>query len=166
MVIIANESISMEHMEPQFNVLWLNPNNSDSFPAGLAEALTIRGYPRMFHEKQGEPIQVRLRRQMQADALEPLNRLEKPVTSTQIESFSAEQIEEVVQFLRLQVRLFCATFSKSASHQKYLQAQDRLHLVLSYLRDNYIYCFWCGLQYETEETMRDQCPGPDEESHD
>ncbi|KAF9469065.1 hypothetical protein BDZ94DRAFT_1286943 [Collybia nuda] len=129
-----------------FNVLWLNPNNTDTFPAGLTDALAKHGHLRLFHDKPGETVQARLRRQMQEDALEALDGLQRlPVTTP--ETFSPEQIEEVVQFLRL-------------------QAQDRLHLVLSYLRDSYTYCFWCGVQYENEEMMEGQCPGPDEESHD
>lgn len=93
----------------QFNVLWLNSNNPDSFPDGLTEALAMRGHSRVFHEKQGESIQVRLRRQIQADALEPLDGLERPpATTTPLETFSSEQVEEVIQFLRLQVRLCCS----------------------------------------------------------
>jgi len=111
----------------------------------LADALTLHGHPKIFRESQGETIQVRLRRQMQEDALEPLDN--SGTSAAPIETFSPEVLEESIQFLRL-------------------QAQDRLHLVLSYLRDKYAYCFWCGVQYEDDETMEQQCPGPDEDSHD
>ncbi|KAF5388203.1 hypothetical protein D9615_000228 [Tricholomella constricta] len=131
-----------------FHVLWLNPNISDSFPAGLLEALTLRGAAGLPHEYHGEPIQVRLRRQMQADALRPVDDSEGTTKdSALVEMFPSEVIEEAIQFLRL-------------------QAQDRLYLVLAYLRDNYAYCFWCGMQYDDEQAMENQCPGPDEESHD
>ena len=46
------------------------------------------------------------------------------------------------------------------------QAQDRLTLVLDYLRRKYAYCFWCGTQYEDAEDMENSCPGPDEDAHD
>ena len=46
------------------------------------------------------------------------------------------------------------------------QAKDRLELVLDYLRRRYAYCFWCGTQYNDEDDMATNCPGPDEESHD
>jgi Domain of unknown function (DUF4187) len=99
---------------------------------------------------------------MQEDALEPLEDSEtKPVS---IETFSPEVVEESIQFLRLQVRLVHSLSDKLSYTD--LQAQDRLQLVLSYLRDKYAYCFWCGVQYENDETMENQCPGPDEDSHD
>ena len=47
-----------------------------------------------------------------------------------------------------------------------VQAQDRLELVLDYLRNKYAYCFWCGTQYDDQEDMENSCPGTDEESHD
>ena len=47
-----------------------------------------------------------------------------------------------------------------------LQAQDRLTLVLDYLRRKYAYCFWCGTQYEDAEDMENNCPGPDEDAND
>lgn len=134
-----------EQTGKSFNVLWLNVNSPTSFPAGLADALTLRGHPKIFHESPGETIQARLRRQMQEDALESLR--DSETKAIFLETFSSEVVEESIQFLRLQV-------------------QDRLHLVLSYLRDKYAYCFWCGVQYENDETMEDQCPGPDEGSHD
>jgi len=55
-------------------------------------------------------------------------------------------IEEAVHFLRL-------------------NAQDRLRLVLTHLRDK-LYCFWCGTQYEDTTEMNEQCPGLEEEDHD
>ncbi|KAG5637053.1 hypothetical protein H0H81_005965 [Sphagnurus paluster] len=121
--------------------------NADSFPPSLLETLTMRGAVGLPHEYHGEPIQVRLRRQMRADALQPLENSERENESALAETFSPELIDEASQFLRL-------------------QAQDRLRLVLAYLRDNYGYCFWCGMQFEDEEGMENQCPGPDEESHD
>ncbi|KAG5648662.1 hypothetical protein DXG03_000008 [Asterophora parasitica] len=131
-----------------FHILWLNPNNPNSFPPGLLDALTMHGATGLPREYHGEPIQVRLRQQMQADALRPLDDTEDSAKDSALfETFSSEVIEEAIQFLRL-------------------QAQDRLSLVLAYLRDNYAYCFWCGVQYDDEEAMEDHCPGPDEESHD
>ncbi|GLB33627.1 putative DUF4187 containing protein [Lyophyllum shimeji] len=135
-----------EQAGKQFHVLWLNPNNPDSFPAGLLDALAIHGAPRLPHENHDEPIEVRLRKQMQADALRPFEDSETKDVAI-VETFPPEILEEAIQFLRL-------------------QAQDRLHLVLAYLRDEYAYCFWCGLQYDDQEAMKTQCPGPSEESHD
>lgn len=46
------------------------------------------------------------------------------------------------------------------------QPRDRLNLVLAYLRDKHVYCFWCGIQYQDEQDMKQQCPGSEEEDHD
>jgi hypothetical protein len=124
----------------------------------------LRRHPKIFHDSPCETIQVRLRRQMQEDTLEPLDGSETKVVS--LETFHPEVVEESIQFLRLQVRWSsCIMIWTKLSYMR-LQSQDRLHLVLSYLRDKYAYCFWCGVQYENDEMMEDQCPGPDEDSHD
>ncbi|KAJ6516048.1 hypothetical protein C8R45DRAFT_1049510 [Mycena sanguinolenta] len=142
-----------------FNVLWLNPNNQDSFPAGLLDALNIRTTveisPPLSKQRDRDStvgIEARLRRQMAADSLQPLgaplddDNIKASVLPTSNE-FSSEILEESTHFLRL-------------------HAPDRLQLVLSYLRDTYSYCFWCGTQYESAEEMASQCPGEDEDSHD
>ncbi|KAJ7368146.1 hypothetical protein DFH08DRAFT_830517 [Mycena albidolilacea] len=141
-----------------FNILWLNPNNLDSFPAGLLDALNIRTTleisprPSKRDRDSTVSIEARLRRQMAADALQPIGGPDDDdakaaaVVPTSTE-FSSDVLEETAHFLRL-------------------HAPDRLKLVLSYLRDNYAYCFWCGSQYDTAEDMANECPGEDEDSHD
>ena len=47
-----------------------------------------------------------------------------------------------------------------------MQATDRLQLTLDYLRRRYAYCFWCGTEYENQEDMEQNCPGPEEDDHD
>ncbi|KAF8211287.1 hypothetical protein K438DRAFT_1807059 [Mycena galopus ATCC 62051] len=144
-----------------FNVLWLNPNNPDSFPPGLLDALNIRTTleispppSKRDHERDRDStvsIEARLRRQMAADTLQPLGALDdgdvKAAVLPTSNEFSSEVLEETTHFLRL-------------------HAPDRLELVLSYLRDNYAYCFWCGSQYESAEEMDSECPGENEDSHD
>lgn len=101
----------------------------------------------------GESVQSRLRKQMQMDSLQPLDDDEESTSEKKSsgppaeDQYGPELLEEATQFLRL-------------------QAQDQLHLVLSYLRDKHAYCFWCGVKYESEEDMQSQCPGPDEDDHD
>jgi hypothetical protein len=46
------------------------------------------------------------------------------------------------------------------------KARDRLQLLLSYLREKYTYCFWCGTQYDNKDDLDAHCPGEDEEAHD
>lgn len=99
----------------QFNVLWLNPNNHDTFPAGLIEALTLHGNVAVVSERHGDSIQSKMKQQMRADALQPLydDSLEEqgPVVPNMKSSsvapedqFTPEILEEATQFLRLQVR--------------------------------------------------------------
>ncbi|KAH9482860.1 G patch domain-containing protein 11 [Psilocybe cubensis] len=144
-----------EQMGKSFNVLWLNPNNEATFPVGLIDALAAHHTAVLVRQK-AESIQERLRKQMQADALQPIKADDDLLggSSEEMKSsgfaedqFSPELLEEATQFLRL-------------------QAQDRLHLVLSYLRDKHFYCFWCGIKFDTEEEMHNQCPGPEEDDHD
>ncbi|THV03276.1 hypothetical protein K435DRAFT_817274 [Dendrothele bispora CBS 962.96] len=149
----------------KFNVLWLNPGNPETLPPGLIDALSLHttlDFSSLNHGYRGDRedkdvVATRLRQQIKSDALQSLDDDDdelqydddndgKQNKDTAIESFSDEMLEEVTQFLRL-------------------QAQDRLSLVLSYLRDNYAYCFWCGTQYDDQEEMVNQCPGDDEELH-
>ncbi|KAF9263577.1 hypothetical protein L218DRAFT_927305 [Marasmius fiardii PR-910] len=143
----------------KFNVLWLNPGNPDSFPPVLIRSLDTRS---SFNSGQtsstraqndSDPIR-RLQKEMGSDSLSsvshdydnPLGELNQ--TETTIDSeFSQNVLDEASQFLRL-------------------QARDRLELVLTYLRDEYAYCFWCGTEYEDDEEMEEKCPGVDEDSHD
>ncbi|KAF8803703.1 RNA-binding domain-containing protein [Phlegmacium glaucopus] len=142
-----------EQMEKSFNVLWLNPNNPNTFPRGLMDALSAHNSSNIgiIPNETGESVQSRLRKQMQADALQPVDHEESTTNKKSFipaeDQYSPEVLEEATQFLRL-------------------QAQDRLYLVLSYLRDKHAYCFWCGVKYESEGEIQSQCPGPDEDDHD
>jgi len=110
-----------EQMGKSFNVLWLNPSNPNSFPPGLIDALTLHSNVAILPENQGDNIQTRLRRQMQADALQPISGndeddgeasegLSAKTQSSSVgvvqaeDQFSSEILEEATQFLRLQVR--------------------------------------------------------------
>jgi len=139
-----------------FNVLWLNPNEADSIPKGLADALLeyTQGISPVPSGRGNEAT--RLRDQMRADALQPvtsdddenaLNDHKGMDKATQQEDFPVETVEEAVYFFRLGPR-------------------DRLSLVLAYLRDKYAYCFWCGTKYEDDDDLEKHCPGPNEDDHD
>ncbi|KAI0370278.1 hypothetical protein BV20DRAFT_995525 [Pilatotrama ljubarskyi] len=142
----------------QFNVLWLNPENPETFPEGLLDALDDPALVASIQRHRADhSIEGRLRAKMQADALRPLKSslddvddegggdADKP--ELRKSPYSAEELEEALQFLRL-------------------NPQDRLTLVLDYLRRKYAYCFWCGTQYDDQEDMEKNCPGPDEDAHD
>ncbi|KAF5333499.1 hypothetical protein D9611_002327 [Ephemerocybe angulata] len=154
-----------EQAGKEFNVLWLNPNNADSFPDGLIDALMLHSnllLGLIKPPRQGDPTisthanteAQRLRLQMQADALQPLHGDEDDISGaarktavSAVDQYTSDILDEATQFLRL-------------------QAQDRLQLVLSYLREKYSYCFWCGIKYENDEDMEKECPGANEDDHD
>jgi len=149
-----------ERAGKEFNVLWLDPTNLDTFPAGLVDAVVV-----VETTSQGDArgrrglatsTDERLRAQMRADALEPLEPLDDDESLPKMKaadsdepsnSLPPERIEEATQFLRL-------------------NPVERLDRVLQYLRTEYHYCFWCGTQYKSSDEMQEECPGPDEDMHD
>jgi len=140
----------------KFNVLWLNPDDPQSFPEGLIDSLDDPGLvAALQRQRVDDTFEGRLRAKMRADALQPLTTsLDEDETQADSKNpelrgspNSEDEIEEATQFLRL-------------------QAKDRLQLVLDYLRQKYAYCFWCGTQYDDEEDMDQNCPGPEEDAHD
>ncbi|KAI9466773.1 hypothetical protein BJY52DRAFT_1423593 [Lactarius psammicola] len=136
-----------ERAGKEFNVFWLNPTNPESFPAGLMDALSETVTPAW---RGDGSIEERLRMQMQADMLVPLDNDDGDLPKNagpKSAPWSPETIEEAAQFL-------C------------LNPMERLSRVLQYLRAEYHYCFWCGTQYRSADEMADECPGPDEDMHD
>ena len=109
----------------QFNALWLNPNNENTFPPGLMDALTLHSNlsAGSLRPRQADPTATsiseaqRLRLQMQADALQPLHAeddenstsRDKATAVSPLDQYSSDILEEATQFLRLQVRasIFC-----------------------------------------------------------
>jgi len=46
------------------------------------------------------------------------------------------------------------------------EVQSVHHQQLSrYLREDFLYCFWCAHSYESQESMNEHCPGTTEEAH-
>jgi hypothetical protein len=97
-------------------VLWLNPGNNNTFPSGLIEALTLHNNGAMpFEEDPTETVQSRMRKQIQADALQPLRNEDdeeaakrgSSVPPVLVDHFPPELLEETTQFLRLQVGFNC-----------------------------------------------------------
>lgn len=46
-----------------------------------------------------------------------------------------------------------------------LLQEEKLILLLEYLREVHLYCFFCGVVYTNEKDMSDNCPGVYEEDH-
>jgi len=44
--------------------------------------------------------------------------------------------------------------------------KERLDEIVGYLRERWRYCFWCKHRYESEEDLKNGCPGLEEEDHD
>jgi len=159
----------------EFNALWLDPINPDTFPAGLLDAVAAStaaataataaatAAPPAWSDKGEErSIEERLREQMRADALQPLGNDDDDdddddgdgvASSPKNADFSSESdlppkwIEDAAQFLGL-------------------KPAERLDRILQYLRAEYHYCFWCGTEYKTSDEMQEECPGPEEDMHD
>ncbi|KZW03869.1 RNA-binding domain-containing protein [Exidia glandulosa HHB12029] len=150
-----------------FNVIWLDPRAPASFPAGLLDALETDGVNlpelpdaddndnRPDVEETGIPtaaLAMRLRREMRAYKLssgeDPDDTaLDSEATAPQPLTFSPETISDATKFLMM-------------------SPVERLAATLAYLRQEYLYCFWCGAQYEDAEDLQRHCPGEDEDSHD
>ncbi|CAG8554725.1 7094_t:CDS:2 [Acaulospora morrowiae] len=47
-----------------------------------------------------------------------------------------------------------------------LPSKEKFDLILTYLRDQYHYCFWCGCEYNCAEELLEVCPGIKEDDHD
>ncbi|KAN0127040.1 RNA-binding domain containing protein [Russula decolorans] len=167
--------LSANVVVPQFNALWLDPINPDTFPAGLLDAVAAStaaataataaatAAPPAWSDKGEErSIEERLREQMRADALQPLGNDDDDdddgdgdgvASSPKNADFSSESdlppkwIEDAAQFLGL-------------------KPAERLDRILQYLRAEYHYCFWCGTEYKTSDEMQEECPGPEEDMHD
>ena len=43
---------------------------------------------------------------------------------------------------------------------------EKIGLLITYLRLEHCYCLYCGVSYESEEDMNQECPGPTREDHD
>jgi hypothetical protein len=103
---------------PQFNVLWLDPINQDTFPAGLWDAVASTAAASAWDARDERSTEERLREQMQADALQPLGEDDDDDAAAAAAARSSlpenadlngechlpsKMIEQAAQFLRLNV---------------------------------------------------------------
>lgn len=96
--------------------MWLNPNNPNTFPQGLIDALSAHDTSNLalIANDAGESVQSRLRKQMQADSLQPIHDDEELTANKKSlipaeDQYGPEILEEATHFLRLQVWSFYCT---------------------------------------------------------
>lgn len=116
-------------------MLWLDPNNPDTFPEGLLDALSDAALSLLHeHEASGISMHDRLRAQMRADALQPVVSALDDSDSTGSDAkktalkdapFSPEIVEEASRFLRASVR-YRRCFCKSPPDVPALVASLRI----------------------------------------
>ncbi|GAB1523453.1 hypothetical protein RhiTH_006602 [Rhizoctonia solani] len=168
----------------KFNVLRLNPSDPSSIPELLYDLLTrapsgaiednsLHAKPG-YHVPVGESefdeglgsgtdraIAARLKEQMKADSLRPLKESNEDFVAMRDavkgDAPKAEIVDDQIDFDQETVD----------AAKEYIQknVQERLTLVLEYLRMKYFYCFWCGASYDDASDLETNCPGPDEDLH-
>nr|Q3UFS4.2 RecName: Full=G patch domain-containing protein 11; AltName: Full=Coiled-coil domain-containing protein 75 [Mus musculus] len=47
-----------------------------------------------------------------------------------------------------------------------LSVLEKLQILTGYLREEHLYCIWCGTAYEDKEDLSSNCPGPTSADHD
>ncbi|XP_006882415.1 PREDICTED: G patch domain-containing protein 11 [Elephantulus edwardii] len=47
-----------------------------------------------------------------------------------------------------------------------LSVLEKLQILTDYLREEHLYCIWCGTTYEDKEDLSSNCPGPSSADHD
>uniref|UniRef100_A0A8C0MC87 DUF4187 domain-containing protein n=1 Tax=Canis lupus familiaris TaxID=9615 RepID=A0A8C0MC87_CANLF len=47
-----------------------------------------------------------------------------------------------------------------------LSILEKLQILTGYLREEHLYCIWCGTAYEDKEDLSSNCPGPTAADHD
>jgi hypothetical protein len=96
----------------QFNVLWLDPDDPESFPKGLIDALEqqtpVLKIQHSGREYRKSSIETRLRMQMQEDALQPLSITLDDDTDSELrkttgQDYTSDTIQEAAGFIRLDV---------------------------------------------------------------
>ncbi|KAG8742311.1 hypothetical protein FRC10_001669 [Ceratobasidium sp. 414] len=171
----------------QFNVHQLNPTDPSSIPPALYDLLTrtslelegtslepkpgsrVRLGDSDFDEGVGpgadRAIAARLREQMKADSLRPLQEtLEegrelamKDALQPGTPPKNGAGVDEQPEFDDEAV--------DAAREHLQKNVQERLAGLVEYLRSKYFYCFWCGASYDNQEDLEQNCPGLDEDDH-
>lgn len=44
-------------------------------------------------------------------------------------------------------------------------SQEKLEMLTNYVRTSYLFCYWCGVRYNDEKDLIDNCPGLTKDDH-
>lgn len=42
---------------------------------------------------------------------------------------------------------------------------EKLEMLTNYIRTAYNFCFWCGIRYEDQQDLNENCPGLNKDDH-
>ncbi|KAI4491677.1 hypothetical protein M0804_003069 [Polistes exclamans] len=54
---------------------------------------------------------------------------------------------------------------KEKEEEEELTVNEKLDILTKYLRGKYFYCIWCGVLFDNEDDLRDNCPGCTRNDH-
>ncbi|TMW50070.1 hypothetical protein DOY81_004880 [Sarcophaga bullata] len=49
--------------------------------------------------------------------------------------------------------------------QEEFSNSEKLEMLTNYIRTSYLFCYWCGVRYNNEEDLNDNCPGLTKDDH-
>lgn len=55
--------------------------------------------------------------------------------------------------------------SDDSDEESQLSDLEKLEILTKYLRKSYFYCIWCGVKFNDEDDLRDNCPGNTRNDH-
>ncbi|KAK2576075.1 hypothetical protein KPH14_007412 [Odynerus spinipes] len=54
---------------------------------------------------------------------------------------------------------------KEEEEEEELTVNEKLDILTKYLREKYLYCIWCGVVFDNDDDLRDNCPGCTRNDH-
>ncbi|GAA5925193.1 Cmg1p [Sporobolomyces koalae] len=75
------------------------------------------------------------------------------------------QLEQQRQLERAERKAARGSLEQEQAEWFAFDISTRLALTLSYLRNHYHYCFYCGCQYNDAQDLAENCPGTEEDDH-
>lgn len=73
-----------------------------------------------------------------------------------------EEEMEVLKALPVSKEMNVFSESEKLIH---IQLEERLERLVTYLRNEHNYCFWCAVKYNDQQDLDENCPGLEEDDH-